>query len=299
MPQIKTLAAAMSSRDYKANEKIIKYGDVGDEFFILERGEIEVLVYNQGAKPNDPNLASEIKFKKRLPSGTAFGELALMYGDKRSATVLAAENCHVWVMDGRSFKNIIVQSNQSKKTTNMSVLEKFPVFQKLDIYEKNKIIDGTTTVPFKKNITIIREGEEGDAFYLIEEGEVCVFKRSGGKEEVLRTLIKGDHFGEIALLKEDGKRTCNVKAVTDCKLLCIDRDAFLSIYSRIEDTLKMDYTMGGGRQKAVAQQIDNNHMTVHTTVQSDNQSESSSMFGAYKLGNGNDSARGKFGSGMM
>ena len=47
----------MSSRDYNSGEKIIKYGDVGDEFFILEKGEIEVLVYNQGAKPNDPNLA--------------------------------------------------------------------------------------------------------------------------------------------------------------------------------------------------------------------------------------------------
>lgn len=47
----------MKKTHVKQGDFIIKYGDVGREYYILKEGKVEVLVYKKDAKPNDPNLA--------------------------------------------------------------------------------------------------------------------------------------------------------------------------------------------------------------------------------------------------
>jgi MFS family permease len=69
---------------------------------------------------------------------------------------------------------------------------------------------------------IVREGEPGDRFYVIDSGEVDV-SVDGRPGKPLRA---GDHFGEIALL-QDVPRTATVRAQTDVDLLALDRDEFL------------------------------------------------------------------------
>jgi CRP-like cAMP-binding protein len=50
-----------------------------------------------------------------MQAGTGFGELALLYNDKRSATIEAMDECETWVLDGLTFKKIIVQSSVEKR----------------------------------------------------------------------------------------------------------------------------------------------------------------------------------------
>jgi len=70
---------------------------------------------------------------------------------------------------------------------------------------------------------VIRQGEHGDAYYLVQEGqlEVSVAERP---ERVV--LGPGDAFGEIALLR-DVPRTATVRALSECTLWRVDRNAFL------------------------------------------------------------------------
>ena len=78
---------------------------------------------------------------------------------------------------------------------------------------------------YKKGDYVVREGTSGDTFYIISEGEVKITKKSLGKEdEEIRSLTKGDYFGEQALLKTD-LRTANVISTSDVvECLTLDRE---------------------------------------------------------------------------
>jgi CRP-like cAMP-binding protein len=75
---------------------------------------------------------------------------------------------------------------------------------------------------------IVREGDAADAFYIVTGGSVEVLLRHpSGQEIVVNRLSRGDHFGEIALLR-GGTRTATVRAAPDgtAELMVLDRDAF-------------------------------------------------------------------------
>ena len=80
----------------------------------------------------------------------------------------------------------------------------------------------------KPGQVIIRQGEEADAFYVIVSGEVAVSGHApGGPEVDFPSLGPGDFFGEIGLIHHR-PRTATVIASTECRLLAIDGETFLS-----------------------------------------------------------------------
>ena len=72
---------------------------------------------------------------------------------------------------------------------------------------------------------IVKQGDHGDAMYLVLEGELRVRMMIGGKESILVTLLAGEFFGEISLF-DHGPRSADVIANTDAVLLKITAAAF-------------------------------------------------------------------------
>nr|WP_246433968.1 cyclic nucleotide-binding domain-containing protein [Spirochaeta isovalerica] len=82
---------------------------------------------------------------------------------------------------------------------------------------------------------IFREGDSGNQMFLIVEGEVEIRKKTTEKSTTtLATLKKGDFFGEMAMV-ERKPRSASAIAVTDCKLLALDQNAFMTLIEQNSD----------------------------------------------------------------
>lgn len=77
----------------------------------------------------------------------------------------------------------------------------------------------------KRGDVVIREGEEGDYYYVIESGRCQVERMVGGVRVVLAELKSGDAFGEEALASE-ARRNATVTMATDGKLLRLGKQDF-------------------------------------------------------------------------
>ena len=108
-------------------------------------------------------------------------------------------------------------------TKEIALLRTMPLFKPLPATTIDDLALSLISVQAAAGTEIVREGDHGDRFYVIESGEVDV----SANGEHLGTMSAGDHFGEIALLR-DVPRTATVTAKNEVSLRALERDEFLS-----------------------------------------------------------------------
>ena len=128
--EISKLAGAMQKENFNKGELIIRYGDTGQKYYILSKGKVKVTVYHRGTDPQDPCLEQKVQVVKFLNSGIGFGELALLYNDKRSASIECMEPCETYTLEGTLFKGMIVKSSIEKRTKKAESLNQVKLFGK-------------------------------------------------------------------------------------------------------------------------------------------------------------------------
>lgn len=95
--ELQMLAGAVRIHEFGAGEVLVRQGDEGDSFFIIRRGSVEVVVeHNNGQRAHVADL--------RPPA--FFGEIALMTGEQRNATVIARTDVEVLEMDRDAFTRL-------------------------------------------------------------------------------------------------------------------------------------------------------------------------------------------------
>ena len=224
--EISTIVDALEEKHYKKDDYIIKQGDNGDYVYIIEKGE---LICEKVFKKGDPPT-----YLKTYKEGELFGELALLYNAPRAATIYAKTDCVLWALDRLTFNSIVKESAINKREKYKKFLETIPLLSTVESYELYSICDAIKTEKFEKNQYIIKEGEQGDKFFILDEGEAVATKENMNFK---KQYIKGDYFGELALLR-NAPRAASVMAVTDCKVLTLDRPAFKRLLGPLEDILK-------------------------------------------------------------
>lgn len=111
------------------------------------------------------------------------------------------------------------------------------LFASLDDDERKLIAENLDEVHYAIDEVVIHEGDDGDSFFIISEGEVEVFiTTANGTRRVLNRLQEGDFFGEIALLS-GGKRTASVQAATDLRVHVLRKDRFREVLERKPEIL--------------------------------------------------------------
>ncbi|XP_016360648.1 cGMP-dependent protein kinase 1-like isoform X2 [Sinocyclocheilus anshuiensis] len=222
MSQIQEIVDCMYPVDYDKNSCIIKEGDVGSLVYVMEEGKVEVS--KEGLK-----LCT-------MGPGKVFGELAILYNCTRTATVRTVTSVKLWAIDRQCFQTIMMRTGLIKHAENMELLKSVLTFRGLPEEILSKLADVLEETHYEDGDYIIRQGARGDTFFIISKGKVTMTREDcPGQEPVyLRSMGKGDSFGEKALQGED-IRTANVIAAESVTCLVIDRVSYKHLIGGLED----------------------------------------------------------------
>ncbi|RMB95287.1 hypothetical protein DUI87_28274 [Hirundo rustica rustica] len=226
---------------FRGAERSVKSAkcDEGDNFYVVDQGEMDVYVNSEWATS--------------VGEGGSFGELALIYGTPRAATVKAKTNVKLWGIDRDSYRRILMASippnldlcfggrGNTLRKRNMyeKFLSKVSILESLDKWERLTVADALEPVQFEDGQKIVVQGEPGDEFFIILEGTAAVLQRRSENEEFVEVgrLGPSDYFGEIALLM-NRPRAATVVARGPLKCVKLDRPRFERVLGPCSDILK-------------------------------------------------------------
>lgn len=211
------LAGRVSLRGFPAGKPIFRQGDRPDAFYVVRRGALEVV-------EEDPDTGKE-RVIRTLVRGDTFGELGLISGAPRTATVRPTEDAQLFTVDESTFDRLLadmVKVPDFELTLQEAAeLRALPPFAALGSTEIAMIIEHGTWVNVAPGEIVVEQGRPGDAFYVIGSGQVEVIR----DDEVVNTQGPGTHFGEVALLM-NVPRTATVVARTPGRFFRLDREGF-------------------------------------------------------------------------
>lgn len=220
--QLETVVAAFEKKDFAAGSVVISQGDkVADWYYVLSSGSAKAAVDGEVVK----------EYEK----GGAFGELALLYNAPRAATVTAATDISTWALDRTTFRSIVVDSNAKRRRDYEDFLSAVPILTTLDEMERSCIADVLEPVYHAAGDIVIKEGDAGEAFFIVEEGTAEGYAAAAPDEKL--PYKRGDYFGELALLTEK-PRKATVVATSRLKVAQMDAAAFKRLLGKTEDLLK-------------------------------------------------------------
>jgi len=203
----------------KNGDTVIEQGDTGQNYYFVDSGSLEILVDKK--KYGD------------IGPGMGVGELALLYNTPRAATVKCLSETVLWALDRTTYRAIHqhYKSERAKKYTDFLV--NVPDLKSLSKAELTQLAEAMEEETYEKGDVIIRQGETGDYFYIIAEGEVAVSIDGAEKAK----LEAGKYFGEKALLSEDTRAaTCTAAARTIC--LSINREHFVELLGALSELIE-------------------------------------------------------------
>mmetsp|Transcript_122479 Transcript_122479/g.280720 ORF Transcript_122479/g.280720 Transcript_122479/m.280720 type:complete len:341 (+) Transcript_122479:94-1116(+) len=221
---------AFKQMDVKPGGMVIQQGDEdAKELFMLESGYLEV--YKKISK--DEAGDGKCVFQYNSP-GDVFGELALLYNCPRAATVKARDQCILWTIDRETFNHLVKDAASRKRNMYEQFLKSVEILSNLDTYEISQVADALQAKIMKKGEKIITQGDVGNEFYILEEGEASAVK--DGKS--VKSYKTRDYFGELALMRGTPRQADVVVDSPSAKVLSIDRQSFKRLLGPLDKLME-------------------------------------------------------------
>lgn len=210
-------------RTPRPGETIFAIDDYTDTFFTILDGNVSVQV-----RRDDP--AQTIT----LGRGQFFGEMSLISGRRRSATVTAGPDCVLIETPRRSMNKLIKSAEPVKRVIDEVFLLRAVQSQLAPNTPLDYLSDLVKTARverFPAGAVVFREGDDGDCLHLVRSGSLTAARALGGREVVLSYIPAGNYVGEMALLGES-KRNATVRAAVATETIRLDGEAFKTLLAR-------------------------------------------------------------------
>ncbi|WP_380878226.1 hypothetical protein ACFB49_16120 [Sphingomonas sp. DBB INV C78] len=208
-------------RAYRIGETVFEKDDPGSSLFGIASGSVDV--------------AGRVKIGR----GSIFGEVGLISGRRRGATIRAAEDSILVEVSRTAALKLMASNPGAKRVVTRISTER----QLLQMFGSGLTSDDLTEVTNTAKVesvsagkTIINEGDDGCDIFVIRVGSMVVEKNIGGKPVFLSYLPAGSYVGEMAVI-DGAKRNATVRAAIKSEVIRLDGEAFRRLLDAKPDLL--------------------------------------------------------------
>jgi cAMP-dependent protein kinase regulator len=177
-----------------------------------------------------PDLTSEseeLDQEEAVEKEDEWAERRRSMGNRKKMAISAEVFCPDNI---KSFKPKVIYKSHEQRERIKTILNRNFMFNGLEEKDQNVVIDATEIKDYKPNEYVIRQGDDGDALYIVGTGLLkCQKKFNKSEEDVfLRNYSSGEVFGELALMY-NVPRAASIIAVEPSQLFSLDRTSFNAI----------------------------------------------------------------------
>jgi len=210
-------------KQYGPNQIILAEGTVSSCFYIILNGTVRVIKGKQ-----------LITFAQ---AGEFIGEIASGHSDYRhSSSIISVSPVEILEIDSTLFQEFLHDEGLKERFQKLGeirpILFQTTMFKNIPERILQKIIDTTFVREYPPGVSIVKQGDPADAFYLILEGSCEVIMEIDGSPREIGMLNKNDVFGEIGLL-EDVLRTASIQSITPVQALVLKKQDFEEIVEKV------------------------------------------------------------------
>lgn len=223
------MVQSLRSQEVEDGQVIFNQGDDGTCFYIVEQGSFEVYLHSG---EEDTLIGKKVA---DIGPGGGFGEMAVIYDDPRSATVVATSTGLLWAMEGQDFMKMMAAATTVPKQIMNSFRENRQLgglFWMLPEAEFLQLCKSMYRQDVQAGDVVVAEGDIATRFYVVDSGTFTV-SNAESSEEPIHELGPGSSFGELALLY-DKPRTATVTATSDAEVWIMERSNFEAAIERLQ-----------------------------------------------------------------
>ncbi len=218
--QLRELLLDSKPRYFEPGEVVFTRNEPGSSMFTIAQGSVLVEV-----NPDDPSVTVPIE------QGSIFGEVGLISGRRRGATVRAAEALVVIELSRTAALKLIATVPSAGRAVNRITVERqlLQMFRsgltKQDVAE---LVETGEVIAISAGKVLIEEGADDKDIYIIRRGSMIVEKNIGGHPVFLSYLPAGSYVGEMAVI-DGSKRSATVKAAIKTEVVRFPGEAFTRV----------------------------------------------------------------------
>ncbi len=221
--QLRELMLDSDAQAFAPGEAVFQRNEPGSSMFAIAEGSVAVEV-----SPDDPSITVPIE------QGSIFGEVGLISGRRRGATIRAAEPLVAIELSRTAALKLLATSPGAARVVNRISIER----QLLQMFGSGltkqdvaSLVDSAEVMEVRAGETIIEEGADDKDVFIVRRGSMIVEKAIGGRPVFLSYLPAGSYFGEMAIV--DGQpRSASIKASIKSEVIRLPGEGFLALLDK-------------------------------------------------------------------
>ena len=206
----------------RAGEVVFSRNDYTNSFYSIVEGSVEIEIDESTGK------------RVTVGEGQFFGEMGLISGRRRNATVYAGRYCVLVETPRRTMLRLLSSVDEVRRRIDQifilrAIHSQFAPNSNLE--DLADLVSSAELRQYAPGEVLFAEGESGDELHLVRRGSLTVSRYLQGREVVLSYVPAGKYVGEMGLLG-NSRRTASVRAVVPTETVVMKSEPFLALLER-------------------------------------------------------------------